>query len=150
MASFQTSWLVVYPWQEGSISMISLISETYLENMCGLFLSQNVRGISTQFTDHKQHTTLTYKNIFPYVSFLIPQPVYNSQIAHYSHLQALRRLPFPSALSWGSKAQSHSHTILENGRGTVDTIGQTKIFLECSLKKINRVHINTRSLFKDN
>lgn len=150
MASFQTSWLVVYPWQEGSISMISLISETYLENICGLFLSQNVLGISTQFTDHKQHTTLTYKNIFLYASFLIPQPVYNSQIAHYSHLQALRSLPFPSALSWGSKAQSHSHTILGNGRGRVDTIEQTKILLECSLKKINRVHINTPSLFKDN
>jgi len=150
MASFQTSWLVVYPWQEGSISMISLISETYLKNICGLFLSQNVLGISTQFTDHKQHTTLTYTNIFLYASFLIPQPVYNSQIAHYSHLQALRSLPFPSALSWGSKAHSHSHTILGNGRGRVDTIEQTKMLLECSLKKINRVHINTPSLFKDN
>ena len=149
MASFQTSWIVVYPWQKGSISMISLISQTYLENMCGLFLSQNELGISTQFTYHKKHTTLTYKNIFLYATFLIPRPFYNSQIAHYSHLQALHSLPFPSALSWGSKAQSHSHTILGNGRGRVDTIEQTKIFLECSLKKINRVHINTPSLFKD-
>jgi hypothetical protein len=118
--------------------------------MCGLFFSQNVRGISTEFIDHKQHTTLTYKNIFLYASILIPQQVYNSQIAHYSHLQALRRLPFPSALSCGSKSQSHSHTILGNGKGRVDTIGQTKIFLECSLKRINRVHINTQNLYKDN
>ena len=128
------------------ISHIWNISQKYLWSL----LSQNVLGISTQFTDHKQHTTLTYTNIFLYASFLIPQPVYNSQIAHYSHLQALRSLPFPSALSWGSKAHSHSHTILGNGRGRVDTIEQTKMLLECSLKKINRVHINTPSLFKDN
>ena len=134
MASFQTSWLVVYPWQEGSISMIFLISETYLENMCGLFLSQNVRGISTQFTDHKQHTTLTYKNIFLYASFLTPQPVCNSQIAHYSHQQALYKIPFPSTLSWGSNPYSHSHTILGIGRESIYTIKKTKIVLECSIQ----------------
>jgi len=134
MEYFQTSWLVVSPWQEGSVSMKSLISETYLENIYGLFLSHNVPGISTQFTDHKQHTTLTYKNLFLYMSFHICQLVYISQTTHYSHLQALRKIPFPSSFPWGSKPQSHSHTILGTGRQSIYTIKQTKIVLEYSIK----------------
>jgi hypothetical protein len=150
MASLKTSWLVVSPWQEGLVSMMSLISETYLKNIYCLFLSHNVPGISTQFKDHKQNTTFAYNNLFLYTSFHIHRPVYISQTTHYSHLQALSKIPFPSFLRWGSKAQSHSHTILETGRESIYTIKQTKIVLECSIKKINRVHINTRSLSKDN
>jgi len=134
MAYFQTSWLVVSPWKEGSISMMPLISETYLENIYGLFLSHNVPGIFTQFTDHKQHTTLTYKNIFLYMSFHFHQPVYISQTTHYSHLQALRNIPFPSSLPWGSKAETHSHTILGTGRESIYTIKQEKIVIEYSIK----------------